>query len=44
MASSMECRIQFSSLKGFPPIEEEKIETLQFINAAKEVVSVIGEY
>ncbi|XP_030379042.1 glycolipid transfer protein [Scaptodrosophila lebanonensis] len=40
-------RIQFKSLRGFPPTTsnaEEKVETLLFINAAKEVVAVIETF
>lgn len=38
-----EARIQFKTLKGFPE-GGDKIETQTFLNAAKEVVTVIGEF
>lgn len=38
-----DARIQFKILKGFPE-GVDKIETQTFLNAAKEIVTVIGEF
>lgn len=38
-----DARIQFKVLKGFPTPAEDKIETQAFLNAAKEIVTVIGK-
>lgn len=37
-----DARIQFKTLKGFPEAVD-KIETQVFLNAAKEIVTVIGK-
>ncbi|XP_004535249.1 glycolipid transfer protein [Ceratitis capitata] len=37
-------RIQFKTLKGFPPIVEDKIETVAFLESAKEIVTVIETF
>lgn len=38
-------RIDFSKLKGFPILDDSsKIQTQGFVNGAKEVVSLIGEF
>lgn len=39
-------RLLFKQLKGFKAIENEhdKIETIAFLNAAREVVALIGKY
>lgn len=39
-----DARIQFKVLKGFPTPAEDKIETQAFLNAAKEIVTVIGKF
>lgn len=38
-----DARIQFKGLKGFPATEQDKIETQAFLNASKEIVTVIGK-
>lgn len=41
----MEPKIQFNKLKGFPVLNEgEQINTVEFLEASKEIVSVIGKY
>ncbi|XP_053950698.1 glycolipid transfer protein [Anastrepha ludens] len=37
-------RIQFKTLKGFPPAVEKKVETEAFLEAAKEIVTVIESF
>lgn len=39
----VDARIQFKALKGFPNAAD-KIETQTFLNAAKEIVTVIGKF
>ena len=41
-----EPRVKFIELKGFAPVleNENKINTLLFLNAAKEIIGVIGEF
>lgn len=40
----MEPKIQFNKLKGFPVLKEgEQINTLRFLEASKEIVTVIGK-
>lgn len=41
----MEPKIRFNKLKGFPVLNEgEQINTLQFLEASREIVSVIGNF
>ncbi|XP_067640191.1 glycolipid transfer protein isoform X2 [Eurosta solidaginis] len=37
-------RIRFKAMKGFPPLNEKKIETESFLEAAKEVVTIIESF
>ncbi|KAH8281190.1 hypothetical protein KR018_009240 [Drosophila ironensis] len=37
-------RIQFKTLKGFPASTEDKLQTQEFLNAAKEIVTVIESF
>ncbi|XP_023166975.1 glycolipid transfer protein [Drosophila hydei] len=39
-----DARIQFKGLKGFPATEQDKIETQAFLNASKEIVTVIETF
>lgn len=41
---AVEPKIQFSDLRGFPQISSDgKIETKEFLNAAREIVSLVGK-
>ncbi|XP_037938836.1 pleckstrin homology domain-containing family A member 8 isoform X2 [Teleopsis dalmanni] len=37
-------RIQFKKLKGFPKVDEEKVQTVAFLEAATEIVSVLETF
>lgn len=38
-------KIMFGHLKGFPDIsDDDRIKTSQFLDAAREILSLIGEY
>ncbi|XP_023034868.1 glycolipid transfer protein [Drosophila willistoni] len=43
-SSSAVARIQFKTLKGFPASTVDKVETQAFLNAAKEIVTVIESF
>ncbi|XP_017096464.1 glycolipid transfer protein [Drosophila bipectinata] len=43
-ATEGSARIQFKTLKGFPPSTDDKLETQAFLNAAKEIVTVIESF